>query len=95
MFFLSPVLIHFVILSNSHALPDIIKIGKPENISRHLPKQMSKSERISKMFVSAGGLFDVTDHVQDSSQSRQEIAFRWKWNIIPSQPVSVLCVTAV
>lgn len=76
MFFLSPVLIHFVILSNSHALPDIIKIGKPENISRNLPKQMSKSERISKMFVSAGGLFDVTDQVQDSSQSRQEIAFR-------------------
>ena len=76
MFFLSPVLIHFVILSNSDALPDIIKIGKPENISGNLPKQMSKSERISKMFVSAGGLFDVTDQVQDSSQSRQEIAFR-------------------
>ena len=75
MFFLSPVLIHFVILSNSDALPDIIKIGTSKNITLSLPKQMSKSEEIL-MFVSAGGLFDVTDQGLDSSQSRQEIAFR-------------------
>ena len=44
MLFLCSVLIHFVILSNSEALPDIIKIGKA---AKHLLKSAKTSVKVS------------------------------------------------
>ena len=68
MMLLSAVLIHFAILSKSVALPDIIKIGN---------KTFSKLPKHDVKWLS-GGLFDVTDQLKhDSSQTRQEIAFKY------------------
>ena len=85
----SAVLIHFVLLFKIEALPDIIKIGNWKTSllicqkqvltlkDTNLFQQLKVYFNLNKI-ITSGGLFDVTDQVkQDSSQSRQEIAFRW------------------
>ena len=77
----SSIFLQFVIISNTEALPDIIKIGKrtlADSCQDPFIREQSCFKRFSKTnTLYSGGLFDVTDQMkEESGQTRQEIAFR-------------------
>ena len=76
----SSIFLQVVMISNTEALPDIIKIGKrmadgakTHSLVRSFSLQIFPKTNIFPL----GGLFDVTDQMkEETGQTRQEIAFR-------------------
>ena len=87
MFFLSPVLIHFVILSNSDALPDIIKIGKNLKTSLRICQNKCQSLKgfLKYLFLQAVCLMWLTKF-RTPARAVRKLPSGEKWNITHLPP---------